>query len=198
MRSPIETVVIRELVRVTRAEPAHTESALPEPDELVEPARGEPAEPVQFSPDQQRDLGTLAELVRCPVRQAILLALACGGETNVGGLAGRTSIPQKTITHHLHDLRSAGFVVSRRRGKQVFNALAARRFHFQRRGADCFALTLAAWGGNTRLKVEIGPEPEESDPAPHVPPAVAAAAADVAAAARTEASGTARPEPAEE
>ena len=153
MAAPIEVVVIRP------ARPPNGDLArLSDPD----PA-GPPVPPAEFSDDQQRDVAALAELVRCPVRQAILLALACGGETNVGGLAGRTSIPQKTITHHLHDLRSAGLVISRRCGKQIFNALAASRFRFQRQGAECFAPTLAAWGGNTRIKLEIGPEPEEPD-----------------------------------
>ena len=68
-----------------------TRSAPAPPPPCDEPASPEPAEPtkgpVQFSPDQHRDLGTLAELLRFPVRQAILLALASGGETHVGGLA---------------------------------------------------------------------------------------------------------------
>jgi DNA-binding transcriptional ArsR family regulator len=62
-----------------------------------------------------RLFGVLAE----PARLYLLRALMEGG-TTVGGLVEKTGIKQGTVSKHLGILHSAGFLVRRREGANVF------------------------------------------------------------------------------
>jgi DNA-binding transcriptional ArsR family regulator len=100
--------------------------------------------------EQQRELETVLDAIRCPVRQRILLALAAGGRAHVGGLVGRTGVSQKTLSHHLGHLRTAGLVFGQRSGKCIWYEAAATRVRYQRSGDGQFSLTVAARGAGWR------------------------------------------------
>jgi DNA-binding transcriptional ArsR family regulator len=53
----------------------------PRPPPRAAPAPATPAAPLECSPEQQRDLGGLLDLLHCPVRRSILFALAAAPGT---------------------------------------------------------------------------------------------------------------------
>jgi Bacterial regulatory protein, arsR family len=162
-RPPIEVVVIRHTARdpvrdiVLLAPP-------PEPPTDLPPHPASPP-PLQLSPQlsqqQQQDLLLVAGVLTCPVRQHILVALASAGPAHVGGLAARTATDPHTISHHLHDLRTAGLVTWQRRGKQVWYEAPAERVRYQQHGdghgdSETFSLMLTARGSDVTLTVMVG------------------------------------------
>ena len=93
--SPIETVVIRDLVRV------------PRPSSLG------------FSDEQERAVGALLGALHCPVRRRVLVALCAAGRATVGALGESAGLPHATVSHHLGRLKLMGLVHDRREGKHV-------------------------------------------------------------------------------
>ncbi|WP_349268715.1 transcriptional regulator [Mycolicibacterium parafortuitum] len=82
--------------------------------------------PVASGPMSERDalevalrLKALADPVR--VRIMSMLFSSSAGEENSGELAATLGLSEPTISHHLAQLRRAGFVVSDRRGMNVFH-----------------------------------------------------------------------------
>ncbi len=74
---------------------------------------------------RSRDADALVRILRTladPTRLR-LLALLGHGESNVSALCKQMNVAQPTVSHHLATLREAGFVASRRSGKQVFYSL---------------------------------------------------------------------------
>jgi len=65
-------------------------------------------------------------LLADPARMRIL-HLLCTGERNVSRLCDVLGLSQPTVSHHLGLLRSAGFLQTRRAGKEVHYSLDARR-----------------------------------------------------------------------
>ena len=68
-------------------------------------------------------LKALADPVR--VRIMSMLFSSPAGEENSGDLAAALELTESTISHHLAQLRRAGFVVSDRRGMNVFHRPAS-------------------------------------------------------------------------
>ncbi|XCI62554.1 transcriptional regulator [Mycolicibacterium parafortuitum] len=68
-------------------------------------------------------LKALADPVR--VRIMSMLFSSSAGEENSGDLAAALELAESTISHHLAQLRRAGFVVSDRRGMNVFHRPAS-------------------------------------------------------------------------
>ncbi|MEU0497484.1 Rv2640c family ArsR-like transcriptional regulator [Mycobacterium sp. NPDC006124] len=71
-------------------------------------------------------LKALADPVR--VRMMSLLFSSTAGEENSGDLAEGLGLSESTTSHHLAQLRRAGFVVSERRGMNVFHQPAPDAF----------------------------------------------------------------------
>ena len=70
-------------------------------------------------------VGTMAGLMRLlgdPTRIRVL-GLLRPGEMNVTALCGELDLAQPTVSHHLGLLRTAGLVLTRRDGKQIFYSL---------------------------------------------------------------------------
>jgi DNA-binding transcriptional ArsR family regulator len=68
-------------------------------------------------------LKALADPMR--VRIMSMLFSSSAGEENSGDLAATLGLGESTVSHHLAQLRRAGFVVSDRRGMNVFHRPAA-------------------------------------------------------------------------
>jgi DNA-binding transcriptional ArsR family regulator len=64
-------------------------------------------------------LKALADPVR--VRIMSILFSSSAGEENSGDIAARVGLSESTVSHHLAQLRRAGFVVSDRRGMNVYH-----------------------------------------------------------------------------
>ena len=139
---PIETVVIRPVTL-----------ALPAPEDA---APAEPPLPPDWSAAQMREQVALTEMSKCPVRMRILLALASGGRVHVGGLAARTRIDQKTLSHHLTHLRTAGLVVCEQCGKCRWYTAAEGRVRCERQGADRVFLLIGARDGDVAVALIVG------------------------------------------
>ena len=68
-------------------------------------------------------LKALADPVRVKI-MSLLFSSAAGAE-NSGNLAAVLELSESTVSHHLAQLRRAGFVVSDRRGMHVYHRPAA-------------------------------------------------------------------------
>lgn len=75
-----------------------------------------------------RQLSRDLQALRAALRLRILAALAAG-ESNVADLGAALRISQPLLSWHLKELRLAGFVQSRRMGREVLYCLAPARFH---------------------------------------------------------------------
>lgn len=64
-------------------------------------------------------LKALADPVRVKIMSVLFSSGA--GEINSGELSAAISLTESTISHHLAQLRGAGFVLSERRGMYVFH-----------------------------------------------------------------------------
>jgi len=70
------------------------------------------------------NLSSLLKVLADPARLQILSMLAsAGGEVCVCDLTGPLGLSQPTVSHHMKQLREAGFVASERRGKWIFYSL---------------------------------------------------------------------------
>ena len=75
------------------------------------------------------DLATMLKVLADPARIRILsmLATAADGEVCVCDLTAPLELSQPTVSHHMKQLREAGFIASERRGKWVYHRLVADR-----------------------------------------------------------------------
>lgn len=76
------------------------------------------------SPDIVGEIAALMRLLGDATRIRIL-SLLKHGEKNVSTLCGDLDLAQPTVSHHLGLLRTAGLLVTRRAGKQVYYSLNA-------------------------------------------------------------------------
>ena len=74
-------------------------------------------------------LATTLKVLADPARIRILsmLATAADGEVCVCDLTEPLQLSQPTVSHHMKQLREAGFIESERRGKWVYHSLVADR-----------------------------------------------------------------------
>jgi DNA-binding transcriptional ArsR family regulator len=70
------------------------------------------------------DLAERFKLLSDPHRLRIVYALVEGGETCVGAIAELVGSSESATSHQLRNLRLAGFVRSRRHGREVFYSVA--------------------------------------------------------------------------
>lgn len=68
------------------------------------------------------DTVDFAKILADQTRQEIM-ALCCCRWVSVGELQGQLGVSQPTVSHHLSVLRSAGLVLARTEGRQVFYRL---------------------------------------------------------------------------
>ena len=104
--------------------------------------------------------GAPAHFVRLAANDASATDASAGGtgerRLNVTALARRTAIEQKTLSHHLALLRTAGLVFPQRRGKFVFQELAEGRVLFRRDAATGgFSLTVIARGSGVSVTIAV-------------------------------------------
>lgn len=87
---------------------------------------------------QAHDLAGLLKVLADPARLRILsiLATAAGGEVCACDLTDPLELSQPTVSHHMKQLRQAGFVDSERRGKWVYHRLVAHRLDQVRAALD--------------------------------------------------------------
>ena len=90
-----------------------------------------------MSDDDALEVALRLKALADPVRVKImsLLFSSSAGEENSGELAAALGLGESTVSHHLSQLRRAGFVVSDRRGMHVFHRPAIDAF-----GALCSVL----------------------------------------------------------
>lgn len=69
------------------------------------------------------DLAQMLKILADPARLRILSILATAGEVCVCDLTDPLDLSQPTVSHHMKQLRTAGFVSSDRRGKWVYYRL---------------------------------------------------------------------------
>ena len=72
--------------------------------------------------DQTTELAELFRLLGEPNRLSIV-ASCLDGPLNVGEIAGRLTLSQSLVSHHLRLLRAARLLKAGRRGKQVFYSI---------------------------------------------------------------------------
>jgi DNA-binding transcriptional ArsR family regulator len=73
-------------------------------------------------PEVVGEMAALMRLLGEPTRIRVL-GLLQSGELNVTALCEALSLAQPTVSHHLALLRTAGLVLTRRAGKQIFYSL---------------------------------------------------------------------------
>jgi ArsR family transcriptional regulator, arsenate/arsenite/antimonite-responsive transcriptional repressor len=78
---------------------------------------------------EAEDLATMLKVLADPARIRILsmLATAADGEVCVCDLTEPLALSQPTVSHHMKQLREAGFIESERRGKWIYHRLVADR-----------------------------------------------------------------------
>ena len=88
-----------------------------------------------LSPEEAEDLASMLKILADPARIRIvsMLATAADGEVCVCDLTAPLELSQPTVSHHLKQLREAGFIESERRGKWVFHRLVPDRLAQVRR-----------------------------------------------------------------
>lgn len=87
------------------------------------------AEKVRAALPNTDHIGPAAAAARAladPTRLTIATALACGGELCVCDVAWIVGQAQNLVSHHLRQLKLAGLVSSRRRGRLVMHTLTTR------------------------------------------------------------------------
>ena len=78
--------------------------------------------------DQADDLARTLKVLADPARLRIVSILAAsGGEVCVCDLTEPLDLSQPTVSHHVKQLRDAGFITSERRGKWVYHRLVPDR-----------------------------------------------------------------------
>ncbi|HSJ27411.1 MAG TPA: metalloregulator ArsR/SmtB family transcription factor [Acidimicrobiia bacterium] len=82
-----------------------------------------------LSPSQAEDLAATLKVLADPARIRIvsMLATVADGEVCVCDLTDPLDLSQPTVSHHMKQLREAGFVESERRGKWVYHRLVPDR-----------------------------------------------------------------------
>jgi DNA-binding transcriptional ArsR family regulator len=88
-----------------------------------------------------------------------------GGRVHVGGLAERTGVSQKTLSHHLDHLRTAGLVFSQRSGKCIEYEAAEDRVRYERHADGHFSITVTADGGGVSVTITVGGPDARGEPA---------------------------------
>ena len=73
------------------------------------------------------DLASLLKVLADPARLRILSILTSAGEVCACDLTDPLGLSQPTVSHHIKQLREAGFVESEKRGKWVFHRLVPER-----------------------------------------------------------------------
>lgn len=88
-----------------------------------------------LSGPEAEDLAALLKVLADPARIRIvsLLATAAAGEVCVCDLTEPLGLGQPTVSHHMKQLREAGFVESERRGKWIYHRLLPDRLADVRR-----------------------------------------------------------------
>lgn len=165
LSNPIEVVVIRDLALRPRPEPVEEP-----PTEGPVPSAG-PAGPkasAGLSESTERESVALFQTLSCEARQAVLLTLATDGPAFVGQLVERVNaarpwaekVEQKLLSHHLTQLRRAGLVHERRRGRQHWYDIEANHVRYERLPGGGFALKIWARGMPVAVTVEVGGPPQ--------------------------------------
>jgi len=168
LTKPIETVVIRELALRPR-EPAVSDQQPAVSGEEVSDQKSQVSDGGSlsltsdlrsvtsvFTPERDREMDALLELLRCHVRRRILLSLTLRGAANVSALSTRTAIAVNTLSQHLHQLRTAGLVFSQRRGKEIWYEPIPERVRYQQDASGAFSLTLTARGSDVGVTITVG------------------------------------------
>jgi hypothetical protein len=75
-------------------------------------------------------------------------ARVCGG-------GRRTAIAQKTLSHHLHHLGSAGLVVGQQQGKEICTKPPNPASATQRDADGRFSLTVPAYGSGVAMTLSV-------------------------------------------
>jgi DNA-binding transcriptional ArsR family regulator len=101
-------------------------------------------------------LRALQDALRCLGRQEVLLALAsnAAGRIHVGGLAEQLGIDQKTLSHHLKDLRTAGLVFDQTEGKPTYYQVVPGLVRYERQG-DLFSLIVTARASRVSITITV-------------------------------------------
>jgi ArsR family transcriptional regulator len=81
------------------------------------------------------DLASMLKVLADPARIRIvsMLATAADGEVCVCDLTEPLDLSQPTVSHHIKQLREAGFISSERRGKWIYHRLVPDRLDQVRR-----------------------------------------------------------------
>ncbi len=77
--------------------------------------------------EEATDLAGLLKVLADPARLRILSMLTTTGEVCACDLEEPLDLSQPTVSHHMKQLREAGFVQSERRGKWVYHRLVPDR-----------------------------------------------------------------------
>jgi len=88
-----------------------------------------------LSGPEAEELATLLKVLADPARIRIvsMLATAADGEVCVCDLTEPLDLSQPTVSHHMKQLREAGFIASERRGKWIYHRLVPDRLDQVRR-----------------------------------------------------------------
>ena len=79
------------------------------------------------------ELAGLFKALADPARLMIVSMLANADEVCVCDLTEPLGLSQPTVSHHIKQLRNAGFITSERRGKWIYPRLASERLDAVRR-----------------------------------------------------------------
>ncbi|MEX2280703.1 MAG: metalloregulator ArsR/SmtB family transcription factor, partial [Acidimicrobiia bacterium] len=88
-----------------------------------------------MSSAEAEDLAAMLKVLADPARIRIvsMLAIAADGEVCVCDLTDPLDLSQPTVSHHIKQLREAGFIESERRGKWIYHRLVPDRLAQVRR-----------------------------------------------------------------
>ncbi|MEX2654280.1 MAG: metalloregulator ArsR/SmtB family transcription factor [Acidimicrobiia bacterium] len=88
-----------------------------------------------LSSAEAEDLAAMLKVLADPARIRIvsMLAIAADGEVCVCDLTDPLDLSQPTVSHHIKQLREAGFIESERRGKWIYHRLVPDRLAQVRR-----------------------------------------------------------------
>lgn len=93
----------------------------------VDPERVALARERVLSPTEAEQLGDLFRLLGDSVRARTVSALAAAEEICVGDIALAIGARENSVSYALRQLRSAGVVQRRRRGREIYYSLVDRR-----------------------------------------------------------------------
>jgi ArsR family transcriptional regulator len=86
-----------------------------------------------LKPPEAAELAGLFKALADPARLMIVSMLANAEEVCVCDLTEPLGLSQPTVSHHVKQLRDAGFITSERRGKWIYHRLASEQLDAVRR-----------------------------------------------------------------